>query len=159
MKFKTTIIVCLFCSVYFGCKTINYNGKTFKKHKTLKVIASHLDFNEIENVQIAKNDTIVIETYNALLNSVKKEKIKKHLDSFLLKKYDSKKLILALKMEQYVKKSGGKFEFNDSIDPNNAYHLNSIEEFDSIRKLVLKSFILKIKIDSTTVDSLKTKKQ
>ncbi|WP_415223495.1 hypothetical protein [Psychroserpens sp.] len=115
----------------------------------------------MENDQITKNDTIVIETYKALVGSVKKEKIKTHLDSFFLKKYDSKKLIIALKMEQYIKKSGGKFEFNDSINPNNAYHVNSIEEFDSIRKLIFKKFKpkIKVKIDSTKIDSLKTKKQ
>ena len=38
-------------------------------------------------------------------------------------------------MEQYVMKTGGKFILNDSIDPNNAYHVNSIKEFDSLRKI------------------------
>ncbi|MFT7051078.1 MAG: hypothetical protein ACJAZK_001679 [Psychroserpens sp.] len=161
MKFKPNLILFLFYFLCLGCKTINYNGKEFKKHKTLKVIESNLNLNKMENDQITKNDTIVIETYKALVGSVKKEKIKTHLDSFFLKKYDSKKLIIALKMEQYIKKSGGKFEFNDSINPNNAYHVNSIEEFDSIRKLIFKKFKpkIKVKIDSTKIDSLKTKKQ
>jgi hypothetical protein len=161
MKFKPNLILFLIYLVCFGCKTINYNGKEFKKYKTLKVIESNLNLNKIENDQITKNDTIVLELYNSFKSSVKKERIKMHLDSFLLKKYSSKKFIHALKMEQYVKKTGGKFEFNDSIDPNKAYHVNSIEEFDSIRKQIFKKLKpkIKVKIDSTKIDSLKTKKQ
>lgn len=155
MKLRPTLILSFSCLLYFGCKTIIYDGSKFKKHETLEYIKSKIDINKIDNEKLKNNDTIIVEIYNSFENLVKKERIQMHLDSFFIKNYSSKKLIHILKMEQYVMKTGGKFILNDSIDPNNAYHVNSIKEFDSLRKILFKRFKKKLKIKTDSINKTK----
>ncbi len=155
---KVLIFMTLLCIVCMSCKVINYNTHSIKRAVALDNIKGNLDLNPLEINLLKPKDTIVAELYLALKDSVKANNLKQHLDSFYSKKYNAKKLKVSIQMERYVKKSGGSFRLSDTLDPNNAFHVKNMKEFDSIVKLMRKRFgksKLKVTTSTRKKDSLK----
>ena len=93
----------------------------------IKLIKEKLKIDN-NDFDIFQNNLIINSLYHSIKDSVETQKIQKHLDSFLLKKYDSKKFILALEIEKKID-SNERFEFNDKVTPENSMNFKSLDEF------------------------------
>lgn len=134
----------------------------FEKDKTvqteqIKSIIKILNINQIDSDLIKENDTVIQALTKAIKDSIKPERIRRRLDSFIEKRYSAKMLSIALVIE----KSMGpidEFEFKKNVDPNNSLNFNTAEEFNIWRLKREQELKTNIKVvsqsDSTKIDTL-----
>lgn len=134
------LVFLIACFLVIGCNTFKYENKIYKKPKTFRYVNSKLALTESIRNDLKHNDTILAELYKTIEDSVEISKIESHVNRYLAYPDSSKYLLHSLKMERYVKKTGGSFKIDNSIDPANAIHVDNIEEFDSLRKQLFKRF-------------------
>ncbi len=109
---------------------INGQEKNEKNNLILKVnlIKEKLNISSNDFNAITQDDLIVDSLYHSIIDSIETQNIQRHLDSFLLKKYDAKRLMLALEMERKME-SNESFKFSDKISPENSLNFKSVDEF------------------------------
>lgn len=105
--------------------------KTTKNDKRY-LLKSTFNLNDSEMSRIIKNDTITNELFLSLKDSTKYDNIKRRLNYFFSGKYDSKKLVLAIKLERLFE--NGSFEFSDSIDHKKVRHYKDVNKLNTFIK-------------------------
>lgn len=137
MKIKIFIIVVFICSV--GCKTYSPFNTNSEKRQALKIIKDtfKLDFKNYSLIK--KEDSIIFEINESLTKKVKFKTTKRRLDSFLVGRYDKKKILIALNFDQL--KNGWEFDF-DYSDQFEGRRLN-FKSIEAYKKFNMDSLIEK----------------
>jgi hypothetical protein len=137
VKNKIFIIIILFFSV--GCKTNSLFSSNSEKRQILNKIKDTFNLDNENYSLIQKEDSIIFEINESLIKKVNYKTTKRRIDSFLIGKYDKKKILIALNFDQL--KNGWEFDF-DYSDQFKGRRLNfkSINEY---RKFNMDSLIEK----------------
>jgi len=130
MKFNKRILFFLFFSILFSISSFSQKNESLviDEKEKLNILIDSLKLDSTAINRIASKDTIISELYLTIKDSVKIPRIKRRLDSFLVDNYSEKQLLMSLKMERLIGEND-RFEFIDSLSPNNNLRFETMEEF------------------------------
>ncbi|MCG2417622.1 hypothetical protein K8089_01210 [Aequorivita sp. F47161] len=130
MTSNKNILFFLFFSILFSISAFSQKNESpgFGEKEKLNILIDSLKLDSTAINRIASKDTIISELYLTIKDSVKVPRIKRRLDSFLLDNYSETQLLMSLKMERLMG-DNDRFEFIDSLSPNNSLRFETMEEF------------------------------
>ncbi|WP_046758866.1 hypothetical protein [Kordia jejudonensis] len=155
---KKILFLFLILIFILGCNTSYLPFKSRKEKKqSEKLIKNSFDFSNYQHKRITQNDSISYTLSNLIRNKkVAKSKIKKRLDSFLLNKYDQKKLWVILQLDQAFPNMDFNFEKEDGKKRFNFSNVKDLKKFmDQIDSVL----VINIRVKNDSLIRMKNKKK